>query len=622
MPKDTLKQLDRDVDRMLFAGAQIARTDPNLLSAKDKLAPLAARAPALGKVAEQIDKLHKSTGKQAAVELLGLASLMAQVRGAQAAPAAPEVGGELAPLPPASRIGTPLAPAELNALVAALTDAPDARHRPRVIRDYAASDRGAARDLRLLPLCVPALSDSGIAEAVEQALLPALGDAIVPELRAALDIEKGRGLDQRLLRAIAHIEGPKSKDVLREAIEKGGADMRAAAIKALGWIDPAETEPIAISLAEKDRSKEVRNAALGALSRAAGDEALEVLLRAFCSPEHRSAAEDALAHFEHPRVVDRLVALFTPEMRELGHHKVKRASTKEEKDEAAKAQKGHADKVDFLADLMGLLATRNTPETAPIVLDAFRHHKIKEVRDAAARALLRIGYPGAWEELMPSLYDASTTTQDDFIRGVIALDPDRAFDRLARFFDPAAFAQKNGATLAGRILVFIDQRPVEEDGDARDPATAGANLKLFARDPRWVDLLVDQVENEVLRTQALGVLGYVDSTNTLAAGLTASRVEGLANHDALATFPILVKHQDPRVLPALIRLLEPLRGAWEYGRACHFMTIYDEPALAPMLRSWLESKQKRKKLSRSELDPFTEALRHLERDRNAAVTTT
>jgi hypothetical protein len=85
MPKDTLKQLDRDVDRMLFAGAQIARTDPNLLSAKDKLAPLAARAPALGKVAEQIDKLHKSTGKQAAVELLGLASLMAQVRGAQAA---------------------------------------------------------------------------------------------------------------------------------------------------------------------------------------------------------------------------------------------------------------------------------------------------------------------------------------------------------------------------------------------------------------------------------------------------------------------------------------------------------------------------------------------------------
>ncbi|MRG94660.1 HEAT repeat domain-containing protein [Polyangium spumosum] len=622
MAKDTLKQLDRDVDRWLFAGAQIARTDPSLEGARDTLAPLAARAPALGKVVEQIDKLQKATGKAAAAELLALASLMAQVRGAQATPALPGANGEMLSLPPARKIGTPLTPTELNTLVGALTNAPDARQRSRIIRDYAMSDRGAARDLRILPLVIPALSDGAIAEVVVQYLVPALGEAIVPSLLRHLDLEKGRALDVRLLRAVAKIEGPKAIDLLREALEKGGAEIRATAIAELGRIDPLAAEPIAAVLAEKDRSKEVRVAAIHALAGAPSDAALEVLLRAFGgTAEMRSAAETSLAASEHPRADERIVALFSPELRDLGHFRIKKTTTKEEKDAAAKAQKAHGDKIEYLVDLVDLLTARGTEEGVNLVLEAFRQHKVKEVRDAAARALLRVGYPCAWEELVPSLQDAPDTTKEEFIGGVIALDPARAHDRLARFFEPAALAQKNGVDLAGRILsrignCFTDVEDVD-DGAPTGVASAEA-ITAIREDERWVDLAVAMLAHAGLRGSALQILSRAGSPKTLGDALALSREEGLSSDDITLLFDYLGKQRDPRILHAFIRLLEPLRGGYEYGRACNVMTVYDDPALAPMLRSWLDAKQKRKRLSRAEMAPFEECLRFLERNRAAA----
>jgi len=624
MAKDTLKQLDRDVDRWLFAGALIARTDPNLAGARDTLAPLAARAPALGKVTDQIEKLQTATGKAAASELLALASLMAQVRGAQATPALPEASGDMQPLPPARKIGTPLTPTELNTLVGALTNAPDSRQRSRIIRDYATSDRGAARDLRILPLVLPALSDGAIAEVVVQYLVPALGEAIVPSLQKQLDLEKGRALDVRLLRAIAQIEGAKATDMLREAIEKGGPDIRAAAIAQLGRIDPLAAEPIAIVLSDKDRSKDVRVAAVHALAGAPSDETLGVLLRAFGgTAEMRSAAESSLAVSKHPRANERILALFTPELRDLGHFRIKKTTTKEEKDAAAKAQKAHTSQIEYLVDLVDLLTTRGTDEGANLVLETFRHHKVKEVRDAAARALLRIGFPGAWEELMPSLYDAPDATRDDFVGGVIALDAAKAHDRLARFFEPTALARKNGIHLAQSILARIANHFVEveegEDGAPGSGETAEA-VTAIRKDERWLALGAAMLEQGGLRAPALTLLLHANSPKTLGDELSVSRQEGLPSDEALLVFEYLGKQRDSRILHAFIRLLEPLHGGYDYGRACNVMIAYDDPALAPMLRSWLDAKQKRKRLSRAEATPFEECLRFLERARTAATT--
>lgn len=608
MPKDTLKQLDRDVDRMLFAGAQIARTDPGLTAAKEKLKPLAARAPALGKVSEQIEKLHQSSGKGSATELLGLAMLMAQVRGAQAAPALPESTEPLGTLKPAPKVGTPLSPTELSMLVAALLGTPEARYRQRTIVDFA--ERGAAKDLRILPLCVPALQDGSIADVVEQVLLPALGEAIVPELRGALDFEKNRALDVRLLRAIARLEKQNAADVCCEALEKGGADLRAAAIEELGRIAPEVAEPLALSLLDKDRSKEVRAAAVRALAKATSDEALEAMLRAFQgTPEMRQSADGVLGQSKHPKATERILALFTPELLDLGHFKVKRATTKTEKDEAAKAQKAHENTIDYLVDLVDLAASRGGDETAEVLLRIFRTHKVKEVRDAAGRALLRIGYAGAWHELLPSLLEATGEAQEEFVRGVIALDPEIAFEKLSRFFEPAALQSKHGLSLAARILLGARGDEVSAEGIAQAP--------LVKRDPRWVDLAVDHCHAVDLRFAAIALLLQSDSPRTLEAGLSLSREEGLAPVACLPTMQLLAKHKDPRVLPAFIRCIERLRSTAEIAQALDVLTKYDDPKLAPLIRSYLDARQSKKKMSRAEMIPFDECLRMLERDRSA-----
>src|SRR5690242_14273407 len=108
MPKETLSALARDAERLLFAGAQVARGDADLEARRLKLSPLGPKAPAIAKVVEQIEKVQKASSKAAASELLNLSALMAQVRGAQAAPAA--VTGELAPLPATEPVESPLSP--------------------------------------------------------------------------------------------------------------------------------------------------------------------------------------------------------------------------------------------------------------------------------------------------------------------------------------------------------------------------------------------------------------------------------------------------------------------------------------------------------------------------------
>src|SRR3954462_200610 len=145
MPKETLSLLERDTERLLFAGAQVARADGDLEARKQRLAPLAPKAPALATIVAQIEKVQKASSKAAASELLNLGALMAQVRGAQAASAAP--AGDLTPLPAAEPLESPLSPTELLSLVGALTGT--GKHRPKIVSD--AVERDAIRDLRLLP---------------------------------------------------------------------------------------------------------------------------------------------------------------------------------------------------------------------------------------------------------------------------------------------------------------------------------------------------------------------------------------------------------------------------------------------------------------------------------------
>ncbi len=612
MAKDTLKQLDICIDGMLFTGAQVARTNPDLISSKHKLSPIAAKIPAIRRVTEQVAKLEQADGKSAASELLDLALLLAQVRSAQASPVIPSEYGEMTDLPPAAKIGSPLLPTELQTVVGALTNTGENRHRAIIIGD--AVFRGSARDLRILSLCVPALSDTHIADVVETRLIPLMGHAVVPELRRALDIEKGRTVDQRILRSIVRIEGPNAMDILHDAISRGSADIRSAAIEEFGKVAPREAEPVATMLVEKDRSKEVKLAAIRALANALGDEALDVLIRAFGgSAEMRATAEASLMQSQHPRATERIIELFTPECDELAHFKIKKATTKGEKDEAAKAQLAHNGKINYLVDLVDLLSARGTDATKTIVVHIFRTHKIKEVRDTAARALLRMGYREAWDELVPALYEAPEAAQYQFIHGAFAFEPSKAYERLAPFFKPDALGMKAGLEFAQRVLLRLC-------AVLDDPASAELRL-VFDKDPQWTELAIQLLPSEALRPNAMQLLKRTKPPQALEPALNLLR-DPLPAHHAPLLMEFLSQYRDTRIPSTFIRLLNMVHGAYQYSNACEIFKLYDEQNLGSMLRYWLEDRKSRRKMPKGETEPFEQCIRFLLRDRNASPTET
>ncbi len=408
MPKETLALLDRDTERLLFAGAQVARGDADLEARKQKLAALGAKAPVLAKIAEQVEKAQKAGGKSAAAELLNLSAQMAQVRGMQASPAA--AAGDLAALPKAEPLESPLSPTELLSLVGALTVS--GKHRPRIVAD--AVDRGAIRDLRLLPFCVRALGDPAVGYVVQDKLLPSLGHLVVPELQATLRIEKGKELDAKKLRVLAAILGDAFKPKLVAATEKGSPEIRRTAIEELSERDPAMAEPIALRLLAADKSSEVRRAAVEALGGGTSDETLDALMKVFTTtPELRSRAGGSLARLAHPRTTERALALLTPELLNLTNLKLPKADTKAKKEANDKLEKAHREKVSLLSDVLDLLASRQDKlQTAERVLGVFHDHKVKEVKNAAALALLKSGFEKAFDELAPSVYEADWETQE------------------------------------------------------------------------------------------------------------------------------------------------------------------------------------------------------------------
>jgi hypothetical protein len=614
MPKETLKNLDRDAERLLFAGAQVARTDASLDPAKARLAPLAPKAPAIAKVVEQIEKLQKATPKAAAAELLNLAALMAQVRGAQAAPAV--AAGDLAALPRTEPIGSPLSSTELAALVGALTGSADARHRPSTIADAAERDR--VRDLRILPFAVAALGDSGVGYVVQDKLLPKLGTVVVPELRASLKLT-GKSLDAKKLRVLAAIGGEAEKPLLVEATEKGSPEIRAAAIAELTRLDRAAAEPIALRFVASDRSAEVKRAAVTALGGGRSDAALDALCEVFAKhADLRGLAGDALATFDHPGVTARAEAWFTPELLGLTPFKAAKADTKAKKAANEKAEREHRVQVELLEAVLDLLASRKDKDTSAAVLSVFRTHKVTDAREAAARALLKSGYAGAFDELAPSVIKAGWDVKSEFIDGIVNRDPARAFERLGPFLERGRLKTKDHVAFANSILGHIEEatgsladEPDDEEAvaEAEDAALRGPSI--FRSDPRWVDAAIALLDHPEIGSQALDVLGVSKSDKGLEAVLKIAATHP-KHLNAWRLLHVLAAYKDPRIAPLLVGFLDQLKGFWGRRTVYRAMHSYDDAALVPALSAWFKAK---KRLEEREKNEVTELLQFLGRDR-------
>lgn len=531
MPRETLRALDADVGRIMLSGGASAPSDEALHARRAALAKFSAKVPALAKVTEQIDKVLASPPRAAVGELMNLAVMSGQLRGAQAAPG--RIAGDLAPLESIAPIETPLAPTDIEALLRALTWGGPGR--AETIRDAVA--RGAVRDLRLLKAWVDALDDARVGDIVARDAIPMLGEAAVGLLFEALRLD-GDASDGRRLECIAAIRGTGARSLIDEAITKGSAPLRAAGIRALARIDREATEPLAIDMLANDKNRGVRAAAAEALSKSASLASLEVLLGALKdAQEVRVAAANALGTHEHPEAGARLLSLLTPES--LGIKPYKDSSSKHASAQSKAQQKAQEaavretdEQVEYVTLIMTALGPHDNDEIKKRLLEVWKNHEMLSVRLAAGRALLASPDPKVLETLAESLDDTSDWSVQRIAIEAFFKDSATLYERALPWFEPERIAKAGGVKAARVILWNV------------------TNLGHAARDARWVDLFAKLLENPKLAEwAALGLLKAGDK----------SRVERIL--DLLPTFEehefgervvqALEHVSDPSMLPAL-----------------------------------------------------------------------
>jgi HEAT repeat protein len=308
MANETITKLGVDVERVLVAGAHLAAGDTGLARDKEAIekmvAQLGAKAPpVLSRLAEQVGKATTAPPKEQPAELLNLAVTIAQVRAAQAQPAAAQGEAELAAAP---EVVTPCNAKDLYALHDALVTKGSGRM--EVIR--AAIERDDTADLRLVHAAVQAMGDTygELADAVATEIVPKFGAAIVEPVLSKLRFP-GRTIDARRMKALIAVEKEQAKPLIERALQEGSPDMRQAALDGMAtWLPGVpEYEPIVLAVLEKERAGDVRRAAVRALKGYSSDASLQALLDALDNAVTLWAAGEALGGSKNPHAVDRML---------------------------------------------------------------------------------------------------------------------------------------------------------------------------------------------------------------------------------------------------------------------------------------------------------------------------
>src|SRR5688572_14976543 len=269
-----------EMRRLAIAGSAVAAGDFRLKKLIPPLEKSGEKAPVFAKVAQAVQAVVESNEKTASAALLELSTLVHAILYTQGETGIP---GELKPLETTDLGGTPTQASArvLKPLLEALSSTGSGRM--ELVQD--AFERGAFMDLRLVKPALNALDDpySEIADFIADKVLPLYGTAILPELRAKLDI-KGRGGHLHRLRLMHRLDPQGARDVVQSALNDGSKEMRVAAIECLG-----KSEDDLVYLMEQSCSKarDVRAAALRALAKAGTSTAtvIATLKKAIAGPD-------------------------------------------------------------------------------------------------------------------------------------------------------------------------------------------------------------------------------------------------------------------------------------------------------------------------------------------------
>jgi HEAT repeat protein len=525
MPRETIRKLSEDVGALLVAGGHLAPGDPGLARDKDALGKLAAqlgdKAPVIGQLGAAVGQVLGAQGKDATRELVTLATRVAQVRAAQAQPApASDDGRPLVAVPP---LGTPCNAKDLDDLYEALVH--KGQGRMEIINR--AIESGAIADLRLVEALIHAMADPYIGDLVSEQAIPRLGRALIAPIRGRLNL-RGKAVDGRRLKALVAVEKAEARDLLGQALREGSADVREAALDAIAdhVQGIAEFEPLALEAIEKERSGDVRRAAVRALAGYGSDQSLAALLDAIEVDATRLAASEALGRSRHPEAVRRMLAMLTEALAT----KPKPAKKDDPKAKAAQ-ERAKQKRQEIVAALLQALAGQKDPAIAAAGLEL-----VPEFGAVAAHAVVGSGDRGQLATIADLLDGDDDGLFPVAASAARALGPDEAWKRLT-----APWKAKDRTTQRGQARLAVIAELV-------DPA-----------EQRWVDFLIQMVsESPVVAQYAIGPLGA--ARDRRATRPLLKLLEGDTKRDKQLQFGVAVVHAlgrigDPAAVDPILALV-------------------------------------------------------------------
>lgn len=276
-----LRELHQDVRRLVIAGAGIAADDLKLKRMLPQLQQLGEKAPIFKRVAEEVNGVTAAKPEHASGKLLDLAVLLHAVLHTQSSA---EAEGELLPLGnPAHSINvtTEFPYRKLKPLLDALTQ----RGPGRLETIKQGAEDGLFTDFRTFIPAVNGLRDSyaEIAEYIAEKVIPQMGAAVLPILHEHFQIQGNSG-DARLLICIYQLT-PDTESLwplFTTASKEGAQPVRIAAISLMAGLPAFEDELLELS---HDKKKEIRGAALTALSRLHSDRVVGRLIDALAKKD-------------------------------------------------------------------------------------------------------------------------------------------------------------------------------------------------------------------------------------------------------------------------------------------------------------------------------------------------
>ena len=496
MPREQLLGLAADVDRLLAAGATTAAGHDGLTRRARTLRELGQKVAALQPVADAVERVTNASSREVGHAFLDLVVMARQLRGSLAGAG---VEGALQAVEASGPWQTPTPTRDVyNAHQALTGDASSS-----VLQD--AAERQVTGDLRLLPSGLAALEsgNANLADMVADKVLPAVGRGVLPDLLAKLDLQ-GKAADARRLRAICKIDPKVGAELCRKGLSKGSPAVKIQALQCLPDVgQPGEAEKIGLQL-WKEKKKDVRVAALGALRKATSHEALEVLMQALLHEDLDFVypAMEGLVESPHPKASERLLRQVEERNASLPPPvpKPKKGAKKEARKAAEKAEEEREKVVEELRRFINVFAGRKDVDRTQVLktLLSLAHHAEAAIRYEVVGDLAKLG-PDV-KEVVPALIeavgDADHEVAEAAIDALSEFPPAKRETAIPILLERAADPKTNEAMVSGitgmlpghmdrfgdKILPLLRQLLQRKNDDLREAAvTALAEIGPPAR---------------------------------------------------------------------------------------------------------------------------------------------